>query len=307
MAAAAAPALQQEGPCLFCLFEQFNDEYGSQPTRWVNHSCSNCLARPSGSVSGPRREDAVDFKDHLEKLLDDVRRTVQGSHSYAPILAGWGAVLPGWSPSGGAGGLLAYKAASLRNGDKPRLHRGGGGGGGDGETSRDNFFVYKMLKQVPDADPPPYTTEDLESEEELPRNLLAEREDAKYTTMVARAQHFYLATPPPPPRADSDDSRAIARPIRAALCTVWTPERAHTAVGLDLWRVPGGGGGSGGEEALVLLDGPGIRKVAVLMAPADMSSTKAADFGVDAGELLVAGIHARSHDGAWGGGAAAVG
>eukprot|EP00873_Tetraselmis_striata_P029846 jgi/Tetstr1/450110/TSEL_037154.t1 len=40
-------------------------------------------------------EDAVDFKDHLEKLLDDVRRTVQGSHSYAPILAGWGAVLPG--------------------------------------------------------------------------------------------------------------------------------------------------------------------------------------------------------------------
>eukprot|EP00873_Tetraselmis_striata_P009490 jgi/Tetstr1/429754/TSEL_001931.t1 len=43
MAAAAAPALQQEGPCLFCLSEQFNDEYGSQPTRWVNHSCSNCL------------------------------------------------------------------------------------------------------------------------------------------------------------------------------------------------------------------------------------------------------------------------
>eukprot|EP00873_Tetraselmis_striata_P008293 jgi/Tetstr1/428557/TSEL_018551.t1 len=137
-------------------------------------------------------EDAVDFKDHLEKLLDDVRRT--------------------------------------------------------------------MLKQVPDADPPPYTTEEMESEEELPRNLLAEREDAKYTTMVARAQHFYLATPPPPPGADSDDSRASARPIRAALCTVWTPERAHTAVGLDVWRVPGGGGGSGGEEALVLLDGPGIRK-----------------------------------------------
>eukprot|EP00873_Tetraselmis_striata_P013679 jgi/Tetstr1/433943/TSEL_023120.t1 len=63
-------------------------------------------------------EDAVDFKDHLEKLLDDVRRT------------------------------------------------------------------------------------ELESEEELPRNLLAEREDAKYTTMVARAQHFYLATPPPPPGGD---------------------------------------------------------------------------------------------------------
>eukprot|EP00873_Tetraselmis_striata_P042934 jgi/Tetstr1/463198/TSEL_008130.t1 len=238
-------------------------------------------------------EHAVDFKDHLEKLLGDVRRTVQGSHSYAPILAGWGAALPGWSPSGGAGGLLGYKAASLRNGDKPRLHRGGE----DGETSRDNsFFVYKMLKQVPDADPPPYTTEELESEEELPRNLLAEREDAKYTTMVARAQHFYLATPPPPPGADSDDSRGSARPIRAALCTVWTPERAHTAVGLDLWRVPGGGGGSGGEEALVLLDGPGIRKVAVLMAPADMSSAKAADLGVDAGELLVAGIHARSQD-----------
>eukprot|EP00873_Tetraselmis_striata_P044897 jgi/Tetstr1/465161/TSEL_009883.t1 len=238
-------------------------------------------------------EHAVDFKDHLEKLLDDVRRTVQGSHSYAPILAGWGAVLPGWSPSGGAGGLVAYKAASLRNGDKPRLHRGGE----DGETSRDNsFFVYKMLKQVPDADPPPYTTEELESEEELPRNLLAEREDAKYTTMVARAQHFYLATPPPPLGVDSDGSRGSARPIRAALCTVWTPERAHTAVGLDLWRVPGGGGGSGGEEALVLLDGPGIRKVAVLMAPADMSSAKAADLGVDAGELLVAGIHARSQD-----------
>eukprot|EP00873_Tetraselmis_striata_P017279 jgi/Tetstr1/437543/TSEL_026215.t1 len=127
-------------------------------------------------------EDAVDFKDQSEKLLDDVRRTVQGSHSYAPILAGWGAVLPGRTPSGGAGGLLAYKAASLRNGDKPRLPWGGGGGGGDGETSRDNsFFVYKMLKQVPDADPPPYTsTEELESEEELPRNMLAEREDAKY-------------------------------------------------------------------------------------------------------------------------------
>eukprot|EP00873_Tetraselmis_striata_P014395 jgi/Tetstr1/434659/TSEL_023750.t1 len=139
---------------------------------------------------------------------------------------------------------------------------------------------------------------ELESEEELPRNLLAEREDAKYTTMVARAQHFYLATPPPPPGADSDDSRGSARPIRAALCTVWTPERAHTAVGLDLWRVPGGGDGSGGEEALVLLDGPGIRKVAVLMAPADMSSAKAADLGVDAGELLVAGIHARSQDAA---------
>eukprot|EP00873_Tetraselmis_striata_P029543 jgi/Tetstr1/449807/TSEL_036871.t1 len=131
-------------------------------------------------------EDALDFKDHLEKLLDDVRRT--------------------------------------------------------------------MLKQVPDADPPPYTTEELESEEELPRNLLAEREDAKYTTMVARAQHFYLATPPPPPGADSDDS--------------------------------------------IVYDGPGIRKVAVLMAPADMSSAKAADLGVDAGELLVAGIQARSHDGA---------
>eukprot|EP00873_Tetraselmis_striata_P003085 jgi/Tetstr1/423349/TSEL_014045.t1 len=142
-------------------------------------------------------EDAVNFKDHLEKLLDDVRH---------------------------------------------------------GETSRDKSFVYKMLKQVPDADPPPYTTEELESEEELPRNLLAECEDAKYTTMVARAQHFYLATPPPPPGADSDDSRASARPIRAALCTVWTQERAHTAVGLDVWRVPGGGGGSGGEEALVLLD-----------------------------------------------------
>eukprot|EP00873_Tetraselmis_striata_P003985 jgi/Tetstr1/424249/TSEL_001442.t1 len=167
-------------------------------------------------------------------------------HSYAPILAGWGA----------------------------------------------------MLKQVPDADPPPYTTEELESEEELPRNLLAKREDAKYTTVVARAQPFYLATPPRPPGADSDDSRASARPIRAALCTVWTPERAHTAVGLDLWRVPGGGGGSGGEEALVLLDGPGIRKVAVLIARADMSSAKAADLGVDAGELLVAGIHARSHDAA---------
>eukprot|EP00873_Tetraselmis_striata_P003083 jgi/Tetstr1/423347/TSEL_014043.t1 len=151
-----------------------------------------------------------------------------------------------------------------------------------------------MLKQVPDADPPPYTTEEMESEEELPRNLLAEREDAKYATMVARAQHFYLATPPPPPGADSDDSRGSARPIRAALCTVWTPERAHTAVGLDLWRVPGGSGGSGGEEALVLLDGPGIRKVAVLMTPAHMSSAKAADLGVDAGELLVAGIHARS-------------
>eukprot|EP00873_Tetraselmis_striata_P015580 jgi/Tetstr1/435844/TSEL_024732.t1 len=154
----------------------------------------------------------------------------------------------------------------------------------------------KMLKQVPDADPPPYTTEELESEEELPRNMLAEREDAKYTTMVARAQHFYLATPPPPPGTDSDDSRASARPIRAALCTVWTPERAHIAVGLDLWRVPGGGGGSGGEEALILLDGPDIRKVAVLMTPADMSSAKAADLGVDAGELLVAGIHARSQD-----------
>eukprot|EP00873_Tetraselmis_striata_P029702 jgi/Tetstr1/449966/TSEL_037019.t1 len=154
-----------------------------------------------------------------------------------------------------------------------------------------------MLKQVPDADPPPYTTEELESEEELPRNVLAEREDAKYTTMVARAQHFYLATPPPPPGADSDDSRASARPIRAALCTVWTPERAHTAVGLDLWTVPGGGGGgSAGEEVLVLLDGPGIRRVAVLMASTDMSSAKAAGLGVDAGELLVAGIHARSHD-----------
>eukprot|EP00873_Tetraselmis_striata_P021891 jgi/Tetstr1/442155/TSEL_030307.t1 len=154
----------------------------------------------------------------------------------------------------------------------------------------------KMLKQVPNADPPPYTTEELESEEELPRNLLAVREDAKYTTMVARAQPFYLATPPPPPGADSDDSRASARPIRAALCTVWTPERAHSAVGLDLWRVPAGGGGSGGEEALVLLDGPGIRKVVVLIAPADRPSAKAADLGVDAGELLVAGIHARSQD-----------
>eukprot|EP00873_Tetraselmis_striata_P025325 jgi/Tetstr1/445589/TSEL_033361.t1 len=216
-------------------------------------------------------DDAVDFKNHLEKLPDDVRRTVHGSHSYAPILVGWGAVLPGWTPSGGVGGLLAYKAASLRNGDKPRLHWEGGGG--DGETSRDNsFFVYKMLKQVPDADPPPYTTEELEIEEELPSNLLAERDDAKYSTMVARAQHFYLATPPPPPGTDLDDSRASARPIPVALCTVWTPERAHTAVGLDLWRVRGGGGGSGGEEALVLLDGPGIRKVAVLMAPAHMSS-----------------------------------
>eukprot|EP00873_Tetraselmis_striata_P004487 jgi/Tetstr1/424751/TSEL_015268.t1 len=129
-------------------------------------------------------EDAVDFKDHLEKLLDD------------------------------------------------------------------------MLKQVPDADPPPYTTEELESEEELPRNLLAEREDAKYTTMVARAQHFYLATPPPPPGADSDDSRASSRPIRAALCTMVRASARH----------------------------------------ADMSSAKAADLGVDAGELLVAGIHARSQD-----------
>eukprot|EP00873_Tetraselmis_striata_P045558 jgi/Tetstr1/465822/TSEL_010442.t1 len=71
---------------------------------------------------------------------------------------------------------------------------------------------------------------------------------------------------------------------------------ADSAVGLDLWRVPGGGGGSGGEEALVLLDGPGIRKVAVLMAPVHMSSANAADLGVDAPELLVAGIHARSQD-----------
>eukprot|EP00873_Tetraselmis_striata_P038176 jgi/Tetstr1/458440/TSEL_044875.t1 len=172
-------------------------------------------------------EDAVDFKNHLEKLLDDVRH----------------------------------------------------------------------VEASPRRRPTPYTTtEELESEEELPRNLLAEREDAKYTTMVARAQHFYLATPPPPPGPDSDDSRASARLIRAALCTVWTPARVHTAVGLDLWRVPGGSGGSGGEEALVLLDGPGIRKVDVLMAPGHMSSAKAAGLGVDAGELLVAGIHARSQD-----------
>eukprot|EP00873_Tetraselmis_striata_P000506 jgi/Tetstr1/420770/TSEL_011847.t1 len=52
------------------------------------------------------------------------------------------------------------------------------------------------------------------------------------------------------------------------------------------------------REALVLLDGPGIRKVAVLVAPAHMSSANAADLGVDAGELVVAGIHARSHDAA---------
>eukprot|EP00873_Tetraselmis_striata_P006099 jgi/Tetstr1/426363/TSEL_016675.t1 len=215
-------------------------------------------------------EHAVDFKDHLEKLMDDVR----------PVALG---------------GSWPTRRRRFATATSP----GCTGGGKDGETSRDNsFFVYKMLKQVPDADPPytTYTTEEQESEEELPTNLLAEREDAKYTTMVTRAQHFYLATPPPPPKADSDDSRASARPIRAALCTVWTPERAHTAVGLDLWRVPGSGGGSGGEEALVLLDGPGIRKVAVLMASADMSSAKAADLGVDAGELLVAGIHARSQD-----------
>eukprot|EP00873_Tetraselmis_striata_P042598 jgi/Tetstr1/462862/TSEL_007811.t1 len=193
-------------------------------------------------------EDAVDFKNHLKKLLDDVRPMALGGSWPTRRRRFATATSPGFT---------------------------GGGGGEDGETSRDNsFFVYKMLKQVPDADPPPYTTEELESEEELPRNLLAEREDAKYTTMVARAQHSYLATPPPPPGADSDDSRASARPIRAALCTVWTPERAHTAVGLDLWRVPGGGRGSGGEEALVLLDAPGIRKVAVLMAFADMSSRR---------------------------------
>eukprot|EP00873_Tetraselmis_striata_P019098 jgi/Tetstr1/439362/TSEL_027797.t1 len=64
-------------------------------------------------------------------------------------------------------------------------------------------------------------------------------------------------------------------------------------------RVPGGGGGSGGEEALVLLDGPGNRKVAVLMAPAHMSCANAADSGVDAPELLVAGIHARWLRGGW--------
>eukprot|EP00873_Tetraselmis_striata_P038585 jgi/Tetstr1/458849/TSEL_004358.t1 len=155
-------------------------------------------------------EEAVDFKDHLEKLLDDVRRT--------------------------------------------------------------------MLKQVPDADPPPYTTEELESEEELPRNLLAEREDAKYTTMVARAQHIYLATPPLPPGADSDDSLASARPIWAALCTVWTPERAHTAVGLDVWRVPGGGGGSGGEEALILLDAPSHRYRRRHPTPAALTTNRHVSF-----------------------------
>eukprot|EP00873_Tetraselmis_striata_P014152 jgi/Tetstr1/434416/TSEL_023516.t1 len=58
-------------------------------------------------------------------------------------------------------------------------------------------------------------------------------------------------------------------------------------------RVPGGGGGSGGEEALVLLDGPGIRKVDVLMVPVHMSSANAADLGVDAPKLLVAGIDPR--------------
>eukprot|EP00873_Tetraselmis_striata_P012985 jgi/Tetstr1/433249/TSEL_022537.t1 len=172
-------------------------------------------------------EDAVDFKDHLEMMLDDVR----------PVALG---------------GLLAYKAASLRNGDKPRLHQGGD----DGETSRDNsFFVYKMLKQVLDADPPPYTTEELESEEELPRKQLAEREDAKYTTMVARAQHFYLATPPPPPGL----TRTTTVPARGPF---------------------------------------GLHCVAVLMAPAHISSAKAAGLGVDAGELVVVGIHARSQDGA---------
>eukprot|EP00873_Tetraselmis_striata_P037489 jgi/Tetstr1/457753/TSEL_044298.t1 len=44
------PSLQQEGTCLFCLSKQFNDEYGSQPTRWVNHSCSNCLGPLVASV-----------------------------------------------------------------------------------------------------------------------------------------------------------------------------------------------------------------------------------------------------------------
>eukprot|EP00873_Tetraselmis_striata_P038092 jgi/Tetstr1/458356/TSEL_044795.t1 len=120
---------------------------------------------------------------------------------------------------------------------------------------------------------------ELESEEELPRNMLAEREDAKYTTMVARAQHFYLATPPPPPGADSDDNRACARPIRAALCMVWTPERAHTAVGLDLWRVPGGGGGSGGEEALVLLDAPSHRYRRRHPTPAALTTNRHVSFG----------------------------
>eukprot|EP00873_Tetraselmis_striata_P007795 jgi/Tetstr1/428059/TSEL_018115.t1 len=85
-------------------------------------------------------EHAVDFKDHLEKLLDDVRPVALGGswptrrHRFAT------ATSPGYT-----------------------------GGGEDGETSRDNsFFVYKMLEQFPNADPPPYTTEELESEEELP-------------------------------------------------------------------------------------------------------------------------------------------
>eukprot|EP00873_Tetraselmis_striata_P010146 jgi/Tetstr1/430410/TSEL_020220.t1 len=208
-AAQEHPLVDADGEARLVTVHEGDDLFAQQINRMKAH---RLYREPNPNKKTPIRlvgsasaawEDAVDFKDHLEKLLDDVRRTVQGSHSYAPILAGWGAVLPGWTPSGGAGGLMAYKAASLRNGDEPRLHRGGGGGGEDGETSRDNsFFVYKMLKQIPDADPPPYTTEELESEEELPRNLLAEREDAKYTTMVARAQPFYLATPPPPPGAD---------------------------------------------------------------------------------------------------------
>eukprot|EP00873_Tetraselmis_striata_P003439 jgi/Tetstr1/423703/TSEL_014337.t1 len=127
-------------------------------------------------------------------------------------------------------------------------------------------FLRRGAREVADGRTSPTSTVRSAMPTGLSACLLAEREDAKYTTMVARAQHFYLATRPPPPAADSDDSHASARPI-----------------GLDC-------------EALVLLDGPGIRKVAVLMAPVHMSSANAADLGVDAPELLVAGIHARSQD-----------
>lgn len=226
-----------------------------------------------GRPRTPEPLSITDFAQHLQTRLDEVRRAPD-THSYAKILRGW-------NPGLAANPFVAvYAAAGLSGGGgKPHVRP-------DASCGRTNaYFVYTMAKAEPDPPPEPYTDLELNDMDKLPRNLMAERVDAKSDTFLARVETILMGTP-----VDVADGHP-ARPLRTAMCTVWRTKRWLTPPGLDCWRVAPD---EEGIERLVMLDGPGIKKVVVLDVPRDMSLQRARKLCVVRGAKLVATVHGHS-------------
>lgn len=135
--------------------------------------------------------------------------------------------------------------------------------------------------------PKPYTEEELYVEDRLPRNRVAEIEDAKFVTRICHVETIFIALPPP-------DAHS-ARPVRAILANCWGGEqfRELSPPGTDHFRVPKAY--ERAQYCLVPLDNvQRPRKLGVLYASGEMSKSEADELQVTRGELLLASVHAHS-------------